>query len=223
VVAEEDDDSAAAGRKMWKLIMLETRANRFYANGSQYPDTSLPCVNTTDSPPEPYGLCNDSSTNVPWGTERCIVCSPVRFANLFSHSIHLGFGVTTSLFLPSFVPPFLSASLPAGLHHPNASLLPPQMFYLFVHAGEAVPFRGHFGPERDHKPRGSQSNDCRQNGGTTRDISGEKTVFLSHLYIKTISLPRQARDKHRESTHKERCVLCSALCADPDARKSCVL
>ena len=27
----------------------------------------------------------------------------------------------------------------------------------------------------------------------------------SHLYIKTIFLPRQARDKHRESTQKRRC------------------
>jgi hypothetical protein len=27
-----------------------------------------------------------------------------------------------------------------------------------------------------------------------------KTVVLSHLYIKCIILPRQARDKHREST-----------------------
>jgi hypothetical protein len=26
-----------------------------------------------------------------------------------------------------------------------------------------------------------------------------KRLFLSHLYIKTIFLPRQARDKHRES------------------------
>eukprot|EP01046_Picozoa_sp_COSAG06_P033138 COSAG06_NODE_3362_length_5453_cov_5.741688_9_plen_127_part_00 len=32
---------------------------------------------------------------------------------------------------------------------------------------------------------------------------GEKTVFLSHLCIKTIFLPRQARDKHRESTPKQ--------------------
>jgi hypothetical protein len=30
-----------------------------------------------------------------------------------------------------------------------------------------------------------------------------KTAFLSHLYIKTIILPRQARDKHRESTQKK--------------------
>ena len=27
-------------------------------------------------------------------------------------------------------------------------------------------------------------------------------VFLSHLYIKTIILPRQARDKHRENSQK---------------------
>jgi hypothetical protein len=32
----------------------------------------------------------------------------------------------------------------------------------------------------------------------------KKTVFLSHLCIKTIILPRQARDKHRESTQKKR-------------------
>jgi hypothetical protein len=31
-----------------------------------------------------------------------------------------------------------------------------------------------------------------------------KTTFLSHLYIKTNTLPRQARDKHREST-QNRC------------------
>ena len=30
-----------------------------------------------------------------------------------------------------------------------------------------------------------------------------KTAFWSHLYIKTIILPRQARDKHRESTQKK--------------------
>jgi hypothetical protein len=30
---------------------------------------------------------------------------------------------------------------------------------------------------------------------------GEKThIFFSHLHLKTIILPRQARDKHREST-----------------------
>jgi hypothetical protein len=27
-------------------------------------------------------------------------------------------------------------------------------------------------------------------------------VFLSHLYINAVFLPRQARDKHRESTQK---------------------
>eukprot|EP01046_Picozoa_sp_COSAG06_P072067 COSAG06_NODE_20913_length_776_cov_2.901034_1_plen_115_part_00 len=30
-----------------------------------------------------------------------------------------------------------------------------------------------------------------------------KTAFLRHLYLKTIILPRQARDKHRESTPKK--------------------
>jgi hypothetical protein len=31
-----------------------------------------------------------------------------------------------------------------------------------------------------------------------------KTYFLRHLYIKTIILPRQARDKHRENSKKGR-------------------
>jgi hypothetical protein len=35
---------------------------------------------------------------------------------------------------------------------------------------------------------------------------GEKTGFLSHLYIKVIFLPRQARDKHRENSKKARFV-----------------
>jgi hypothetical protein len=40
-------------------------------------------------------------------------------------------------------------------------------------------------------------------------LSGKKQTqvrkrhFLSHLYIKCIILPRQARDKHRESTQKK--------------------
>ena len=33
-----------------------------------------------------------------------------------------------------------------------------------------------------------------------------KRRLLSHSYIKTISLSRQARDKHRESTQKESVV-----------------
>ena len=33
--------------------------------------------------------------------------------------------------------------------------------------------------------------------------SCEKTAFLSHVYIKTIILPRQARDKHRENSEKD--------------------
>ena len=36
--------------------------------------------------------------------------------------------------------------------------------------------------------------------------SGNKTVFFSHLYIKMMILPRQARDKHRENSQKERFV-----------------
>ena len=59
----------SGARKMWKLILLERRANRFHMNGSQYLDTSLPCVNTTDGPPQPVG--NDSSTNVPWCAPSC--------------------------------------------------------------------------------------------------------------------------------------------------------
>jgi hypothetical protein len=38
---------------------------------------------------------------------------------------------------------------------------------------------------------------------------GEKTcLFLRHLYIKCIILPRQARDKHRESTQKREAFSC---------------
>jgi hypothetical protein len=47
-----------------------------------------------------------------------------------------------------------------------------------------------------------------------------KTAFLSHLYIKTNILPRQARDKHRESTQKKMPFLApsavtSATCPPP--------
>jgi len=37
-------------------------------------------------------------------------------------------------------------------------------------------------------------------------IPGNKTVFFSHLCIKTNILPRQARDKHRENSKKDRFV-----------------
>ena len=49
------------------------------------------------------------------------------------------------------------------------------------------------------------------------NISGDKTVFLSHLCIKMMILPRQARDKHRENSQKRPCrcsrrpVLCQPL------------
>jgi hypothetical protein len=40
---------------------------------------------------------------------------------------------------------------------------------------------------------------------------GNKTVFLSHFYIKMMILPRQARDKHREITQKRLfCCRCTA-------------
>jgi hypothetical protein len=43
------------------------------------------------------------------------------------------------------------------------------------------------------------------NDGKTRSrcTLGKKTAFLSHFYIKCIILPRQARDKHRETTQKK--------------------
>jgi hypothetical protein len=34
----------------------------------------------------------------------------------------------------------------------------------------------------------------------TKVPTGTKTPFLSHLYAKTMILPRQARDKHRENS-----------------------
>eukprot|EP01046_Picozoa_sp_COSAG06_P046963 COSAG06_NODE_6739_length_2801_cov_3.127636_1_plen_81_part_00 len=41
-----------------------------------------------------------------------------------------------------------------------------------------------------------------------------ETVFLSHLYIKMMILPRQARDKHREATQKrDRFLAGAAGCA----------
>jgi|EP01046_Picozoa_sp_COSAG06_P031049 hypothetical protein len=39
---------------------------------------------------------------------------------------------------------------------------------------------------------------------TTHIVTGQKTGFLSHLYIKMTNLPRQARDKHRENSKKVR-------------------
>jgi hypothetical protein len=42
--------------------------------------------------------------------------------------------------------------------------------------------------------------DCGGDRFIPAQFRGEKTVFLSHLYIKAIFLPRQARDKHRENS-----------------------
>ena len=43
---------------------------------------------------------------------------------------------------------------------------------------------------------------------TTPWLKVKQRVFLSHLYIKCIFLPRQARDKHRESTQKRQLFCC---------------
>ena len=43
--------------------------------------------------------------------------------------------------------------------------------------------------------------------GMSKD--GRQRHFLRHLYIKCIILPRQARDKHRESTQKKRATMFS--------------
>jgi hypothetical protein len=47
-------------------------------------------------------------------------------------------------------------------------------------------------------------------------VEVRKRSFLSHLYIKTIILPRQARDKHRETLKKMAVFLQEAqeLCKD---------
>ena len=47
--------------------------------------------------------------------------------------------------------------------------------------------------------------------------SGQKTEFLSHLYIKTSILPRQARDTHREKSPKRPFLLRVGFC-----RSTCV-
>jgi hypothetical protein len=47
-----------------------------------------------------------------------------------------------------------------------------------------------------------------------------KTAFLSHLYIKTIILPRQARDKHRENSKKD-AVFPTAAIASAIRQSSC--
>eukprot|EP01046_Picozoa_sp_COSAG06_P017305 COSAG06_NODE_1171_length_10418_cov_8.441216_3_plen_117_part_00 len=44
-------------------------------------------------------------------------------------------------------------------------------------------------------------------GHTCFVAGGEETVFKSHLCVNAIFLPRQARDKHRESTQKTTVIL----------------
>jgi hypothetical protein len=43
-----------------------------------------------------------------------------------------------------------------------------------------------------------------------------KTAFLSHLCIKTIILPRQARDKHRENSKKDAVFPTQGFSLHPD-------
>ena len=52
-----------------------------------------------------------------------------------------------------------------------------------------------------------------------REETGEKTVFLSHLCIKMLILPRQARDKHRENSETDRFLagLGAGVGHEPDA------
>ena len=56
---------------------------------------------------------------------------------------------------------------------------------------------------------------CHQCPGWVR-----KTVFLSHLYINATCLPRQARDKHRESSFKKT-VLCRSCLRSRCAKRTC--
>jgi hypothetical protein len=57
---------------------------------------------------------------------------------------------------------------------------------------------------RFHRPGSWAFMDMLEAGVT--DKNGEKTVFWSHLYTKTIVLPTQARDKHRENSNSDRCL-----------------
>eukprot|EP01046_Picozoa_sp_COSAG06_P027978 COSAG06_NODE_2497_length_6757_cov_80.480625_5_plen_119_part_00 len=58
-----------------------------------------------------------------------------------------------------------------------------------------------------HCERSSAPPPTEEGGGDDDAASNDqvrKTHFLSHLYIKTIILPRQARDKHKKSSKKVR-------------------
>ena len=49
----EDTDASSPIQKLWKLVTLAQQTNRFYANGSQYVDPHLPCINSTHADPHP--------------------------------------------------------------------------------------------------------------------------------------------------------------------------
>eukprot|EP00040_Diaphanoeca_grandis_P035337 m.221881 g.221881 ORF g.221881 m.221881 type:complete len:651 (+) comp33356_c7_seq1:26-1978(+) len=57
---------------MWKLIVDEKQANRFYSNGSQYMDPSHPCLNNTDGSPVSGYVQTFDGVDVP---PSCTVCS----------------------------------------------------------------------------------------------------------------------------------------------------
>jgi hypothetical protein len=62
---------------------------------------------------------------------------------------------------------------------------------------------------------------CTTKASCEATCEGNKTVFFGHLYIKTNILPRQARDKHRESTQKKTDVCCRGC--DVPVGRNCVL
>ena len=49
----------------------------------------------------------------------------------------------------------------------------------------------------------------------------KKRHFLSHLYIKMMILPRQARDKHRETTQKSPFCRCQTSSSDRSTSQTC--
>jgi hypothetical protein len=57
------------------------------------------------------------------------------------------------------------------------------------------------------------SEGCGADHALGEGMTGKKTTFLRHLYINAIILPRQARDKHRENSKKDRFLAAYRLAA----------
>jgi hypothetical protein len=70
----------------------------------------------------------------------------------------------------------------------------------------------------DRRLPGSEHSRTRQ----PHHLRCEKTCFLSHFYIQTIILPRQAQDKHRESTQKRRMRFVQASSAGGISWRRCL-